>query len=93
MFVSFWLIKLDLFSSPRTLCAGQQGDEHAQLVAVPPLLGGPTKGAPPGCPPAEPLHEGKHHYPLQDVLPRPSEPVHLQGEWNSLKLKIRKTNI
>lgn len=68
------------------LCPGQQGDKHRQLVAFPQLFGGPTEGAAPGRPPADPLYEREHHHPLQDVLPRPSEPVHLQGNSNSLEL-------
>lgn len=66
------------------LSPGQQGDEHAQRRAVAALLGGATQRAAPRRRPAEPLHQGEHHHPLQDVLPRPSEPVHLQGNGSAL---------
>ena len=66
----------------RKLCVlrlGEQGDECGRPAPVPALLRGPTQGAPPRCPPAEPLHEGEHHHPLQDLLAGTPEPVHLQG--------------
>lgn len=66
-----------------SLSSGQQGDQHGQLVAVAALLGRSTQRAPSRCPPAEPVHEGEHHHPLQDILPWPSEPVHLQGNRSS----------
>ncbi|CAF89941.1 unnamed protein product, partial [Tetraodon nigroviridis] len=70
------------------LSPGQQGDEHAQRRAVAALLGGATQRAAPRRRPAEPLHQGEHHHPLQDVLPRPSEPVHLQGNGSALAARL-----
>lgn len=58
---------------------GEQGDQHGRLTVGPSLLRGSAQRAAPGHPPAERLPEGQHHHPLQDLLPRTSKPVHLQG--------------